>query len=255
MMLWLLLILPVVSVMSRSFGVHDQPPLKSVSDQLIELVTKGAFRGVTYNRLAAFADTVGPRLCGNESLTLAVDWVRQAMIDEGLDNVHVEEVQIPHWVRGEEWAQLLIPRVAHLSMLGLGNSVGTGPNGITAPVIVVRSFHELNIRCAEAQDKIVVFNPQCDWQAQPLPCYASVVLYRAGGASYAAKCGAKSCSGSFGCFTLYRLTSYWRDGLCSNNPKNSSSFALGRTCRHARSFSTTKSIDRNFSLHGSANTT
>jgi carboxypeptidase Q len=114
------------------------------------LVTQGAFRGVTYYRLAALVDTIGPRLCGNESLTLAIDWVRQAMVAEGLDNVHVEQVQIPHWVRGREWAQLLQPRVFHLSMLGLGNSVGTGLNGITAPVIVVRSYDELNARCEEA---------------------------------------------------------------------------------------------------------
>ncbi|CAF4684540.1 unnamed protein product [Rotaria sp. Silwood1] len=192
MMLWFLLILFVTNVTSRSWDFHDQPSSKSVSDQIIELVTQGAFRGVTYNRLAALVDTIGPRLCGNESLTLAVDWVRQAMIVEGLDNVHVEEVQIPHWVRGQEWAQLLEPRVSYLSMLGLGNSVGTGPNGITAPVLVVRSYHELNIRCAEAKGKIVVFNPQCDWQAQPIDCYGLVVLYRIGGASYAAECGAKA---------------------------------------------------------------
>ncbi|CAF5008417.1 unnamed protein product, partial [Rotaria magnacalcarata] len=80
------------------------------------------------------------RLCGNESLTQAVDWVRHAMIGEGLENVHVEPVQIPHWVRGAERAHLIQPRVAKLSMLGLGNSVGTGPNGIQAPVLVVRSF-------------------------------------------------------------------------------------------------------------------
>lgn len=77
-------------------------------------------------------------------------------------------------------------------MLGLGNSVGTGPDGITAPVIVVRSFHELNTRCHEAKDKIVVFNPRCDWKTHPLLCYDTIVLYRVGAASYAALCGAKA---------------------------------------------------------------
>lgn len=85
-MLWLLFILSII----------NHSATKSISDQLIELVTQGSFRSVTYNRLAALVDTIGPRLCGNESLTYAVDWVRQAMINEGLDNVHVEEIQIPH---------------------------------------------------------------------------------------------------------------------------------------------------------------
>ena len=190
MMLWLFLIFPIISVTSRSFNVDNQSSPKAITDRIIELVTQGAFRGVTYNRLAALADTIGPRLCGNESLTKAVNWVQNSMIDEGLDNVHVEEVQIPHWVRGQEHAHLIQPRITKLSMLGLGNSVGTGPNGIQAPVLVVRSFDELDAKCAEARMKIVVFNPPCDWTAQPLACYGVVVAYRGDGASRAAKCGA-----------------------------------------------------------------
>lgn len=191
-MLWSLLIISIISVTSHSHSVHNRSSAQSTSDQIIQLVTQGAFRGVTYNRLAALADTIGPRFCGNESLTSAVNWVQQAMIDEGLDNVHVEQVQIPHWIRGQEHAQLLQPRVARLSMLSLGNSVGTGSNGITAAAIVVRSYHELDTRCADVKDKIVVFNPQCDWQAHPFLCYDIVVLYRGTGASFAARCGAKA---------------------------------------------------------------
>ncbi|CAF1135019.1 unnamed protein product [Rotaria sp. Silwood1] len=190
LLFWLFLILPVINVTSRSCHHHDQSISKTISDQLIELVTRGAFHGVTYYRLAALADTIGPRLCGNESLTQAVNWIQSAMITEGLDNVHIEPVQIPHWIRGEERAQLIQPRYAKLSMLGLGNSVGTGPKGIQAPVLVVRSFDELNVRCEQARNKIVVFNPQCDWQTHPVDCYGPVVAYRSGGASHAAKCGA-----------------------------------------------------------------
>lgn len=186
----ILLILPIISVTSRSVSFNNQLHNRAVSDSLIDLVTKGAFRGVTYYRLAALADTIGPRLCGNESLDNAVDWVRDAMIGEGLENVHTEAVTIPHWVRGQEYANLIQPRYTRLSMLGLGNSVGTGPNGIRAPVLVVQSFDELTSRCDEAKNKIVVFNPKCDWVSQPIGCYGPVVAYRSGGASHAAKCGA-----------------------------------------------------------------
>lgn len=72
-MLWLFLILPVISVTSRSCRIQDESKPKAVSDRLIELVTQGAFRGVTYYHLAALCDTIGPRLCGNESLTKAVE--------------------------------------------------------------------------------------------------------------------------------------------------------------------------------------
>jgi carboxypeptidase Q len=191
-MLWLFLILPVLGVTSRSCNIKDEPVVapKAVSDRLIELVTQGAFRGVTYYRLAALADTIGHRLCGNESLTKAVDWVGTAMKMEGLENVRAEPVRIPHWVRGQERAELISPRKTKLSMLGLGNSVGTGPKGIQAPVLVVRSFDELTAKCDQARNKIVVYNPQCDWVAQPTGCYGPIVAYRSGGASHAAKCGA-----------------------------------------------------------------
>jgi carboxypeptidase Q len=190
MILWLIFIFPIISVTSRSLNIDNQLSLNAVSDRIIELVTRGAFRGVTYNRLAMLTDTIGPRLCGNESLNKAIDWVQNEMKKEGLDNVHVEPVQIPHWVRGEERAQLLQPRNTKLSMLGLGFSVGTGPAGIRAPVLVVRTFDELAAKCEQARNKIVVFNPQCDWQAQPIDCYGPVVAYRVDGASHAAKCGA-----------------------------------------------------------------
>lgn len=66
-------------------------------------------------------------------------------------------------------------------MLGLGSSVGTPPEGITAQAVVVQSFDELdNITVV---DKIVVY-------AQPFVDYDTTVIYRLDGASKAAKKGA-----------------------------------------------------------------
>ena len=186
-----MLLVSIVGVYGRSLNVDRHSSISSAeTDRIIEIVTKGSLRGVTYDRLANLADTIGPRLCGNETLNQAVHWVQDAMLKEGLENVHIEAVKVPHWVRGEEHAELLAPRRTKLSMLGLGNSVGTGPYGIRAPVLVVRTFDELLAKCQNARNKIVVFNPQCDWQANPVSCYGPVVAYRVAGASHAAKCGA-----------------------------------------------------------------
>ncbi len=51
-------------------------------------------------------------------------------------------------------------------MLGLGGSVGTPKDGITAPVLVVSSFDELQQRAADAKGKIVLFDaPFTDYVA------------------------------------------------------------------------------------------
>ena len=73
---------------------------------------------------------------------------------DGFANVRGEPVMVPHWVRGAESATLIAPREAPLRMLGLGGSIGTPPDGITAEVLVVHSFDELERRKAEATGKL-----------------------------------------------------------------------------------------------------
>jgi hypothetical protein len=88
----------------------------------------------------------------------------------------VRVVSLPYWSRGSESATLVNPRAANLNMLGLGGSCGTqsyGPDGLTADVLVVKDFDELAARANEAVGKIVVFNEQCDWSADPLGCYGT----------------------------------------------------------------------------------
>ncbi|MCP4590272.1 MAG: M20/M25/M40 family metallo-hydrolase, partial [bacterium] len=97
--------------------------------------------------------------------------------------VWTEPVMVPHWVRGKEWAKLTAPVEQDLIILGLGGSVGTPRRGIEAEVMVVSGEEDLNSRSEEANGKIVVFNPE--WQG-----YGSVVKYRGGGASMAARHGA-----------------------------------------------------------------
>jgi carboxypeptidase Q len=136
-----------------------------------------------YRRLAWLTDRIGHRLSGSENLERAVEWAVAEMKRDRLDNVRAEKVMVPHWVRGEESLELVEPRSMKLSMLGLGNSVGTPPEGITAEAVVVRSFDELEALGERVRGKVVVYNV-------PFTGYGQTVPYRGVGASRAAKYGA-----------------------------------------------------------------
>jgi carboxypeptidase Q len=125
------------------------------ADRLIEAALADSF---AYDRLAYMTDTFGPRFSGTTNLESAIDWMLEAMQEDGLQNVVGEEVLVPHWVRGEESLSLLEPHFSNMQILGLGGSVGTPPMGITAEVLVVRDFDELDARADDAAGKIVLFN-------------------------------------------------------------------------------------------------
>jgi len=116
-------------------------------------------------------------------LSRAIEWAITEMKRDGLDNVRAEKVMVPHWVRGEESLELTSPISRKLTVLGLGNSISTPAEGITAEAIVTRSFDELEALGERVRGKIVVYNV-------PFTTYGETVRYRTTGASRAASYGA-----------------------------------------------------------------
>src|SRR4051812_37948236 len=80
---------------------------QAVSDSLIRAATRDS---AAYTRLGQLVDGFGHRLSGSASLEAAIDWILTQMKKDGLENVHGERVMVPHWVRGEESAELITPR-------------------------------------------------------------------------------------------------------------------------------------------------
>jgi len=85
-----------------------------------------------YERLAYLCYRIGNRLSGSPALERAIAWSAEQMKAAGLSNVRIIPVKVPHWVRGDESARMVAPLDKPLHMLGLGMSVGTPPEGITA---------------------------------------------------------------------------------------------------------------------------
>lgn len=160
---------------------------RSAADRLIQSALRDS---AAYKRLARLVDGFGHRMTGAPSLERAIDWIVAEMKRDGFENVRKEPVAVTYWVRGAESAELLSPRRMRLAMLGLGRSVGTPPQGIRAPVLVVRSFADLRARAAEARGKIVLFNVPFDTTVVPFAGYGAAVVYRGAGADSAAAVGA-----------------------------------------------------------------
>lgn len=144
-----------------------------------------------FDKLEHLCLQIGHRLSGSAQLEQAIDWALQAMRKDGQENVHREKVMVPHWVRGKESATMLEPRRQPLSMLGLGGSVGTPPEGITAPVIVVANEDDLKARGDDVRGKIVLFNKAMPpYHSERGAGYGETVKYRVHGARLAAAQGA-----------------------------------------------------------------
>ena len=148
-----------------------------------EIISEAMGSDVAWERLTYMADTFGPRFSGSQNLEDAIDWIVETMQQDGFDKVWTQPVMVPHWVRGEESATLLSPRKKNLPMLSLGGSVATPKGGISAEVIVVKSFEELLSVKDQVKGKIVLFNAE-------FTSYGRTVQYRMDGAIEAAKHGA-----------------------------------------------------------------
>ncbi len=153
---------------------------RAAADRLIDAAMRDS---AAWNRIAELTDTFGHRLSGSAALERAIDWTLERMRADGLENVRGERAMVRHWERGAESAELITPRRKPLPMLGLGGSVGTPPDGITAPVVVVTSFDDLTNRGSAVKGKIVLFDV-------PFTEYEATRVYRTRAASAAAKQGA-----------------------------------------------------------------
>ena len=136
------------------------------------------------DKLSYLCDRIGNRLSGSPGLEKAILWAADQMKSDGLVNVVTPRVKVPHWVRGSESAAIVEPVSKPMAILGLGGSVATPKKGITAEVVPVANFDELDKKArSDIEGKIVLFNV-------PYEGYGRTVVYRHAGASRAARLGA-----------------------------------------------------------------
>lgn len=151
--------------------------------------------GQSYPMLEYLSLNIGHRLSGSPSAAAAVEYTRQQMESYGFDKVYLQPVMVPHWVRGQkEIGRIVNSKFGSqdVNVIALGNSVGTGPEGLLAEVIEVQSLDELaELGRKKIEGKIVFFNrPMDPKHIHTGHAYGGAGDQRVKGPSEAAKYGA-----------------------------------------------------------------
>ncbi len=167
---------------------NDSIVIKKVIDETMT-------NGMAYENLRILCKQVGARLSGSPQDKKAVALTAKMMRSIGIDTVYLQQCMVPHWVRGEkEKGQIILQggKKYSLNLCALGNSEGTGSQGITAPVIEINSMDKLSEAGTKAiKGKIVFFNfPMNPTYIRTFTAYGESGISRTTGPSLAAKYGA-----------------------------------------------------------------
>ncbi|GAB3825544.1 M28 family peptidase [Hymenobacter jeollabukensis] len=171
-----------------------QTTAKTDSLNLRKIYDEALLRGQSYDNLRYLCQNIGARLSGSPQAEQAVQWGKQTMEKLGFDRVYLQEVMVPHWVRGaKEKASFKAGKGKNqdVAVCALGGSVGTGGK-LKAKVVEVRSWDELaKLPDDQVKGRFVFFNrPFDDKLIEPGQAYGGAVDQRGRGPVEAAKRGA-----------------------------------------------------------------
>jgi carboxypeptidase Q len=151
-------ILLVLSILTLSSQAQDSLMLRKIFDEAL-------VNGECYENLRYLCKQIGPRLSGSAGAKKSVAWSKKLMESYGFDRVYLQEVMVPHWVRGAKEQGVIVNGSTRMpvALAALGGSVATPTNGITAEVIELHSLKELDsLGQAGIKGKIVFFNRPFD---------------------------------------------------------------------------------------------
>lgn len=151
-----------------------------------------------YDWLRHLTKAIGPRLAGSPGAAAAVTSMHQLMDTLGFDTVYLQPCLVPRWVRGRPAEARIVNNATlgtqALSVVALGNTVGTGPAGVTAELVEVHSLEEVErLGATGIGGRIVFFNRPVDpTQLNTFAGYGGAVDQRALGLIVAARYGARA---------------------------------------------------------------
>lgn len=187
----LILILLIISSTSLSLSQRD---FEKDSTMIRHLFNESLENGNAYEDLRSLCKDVGARISGSASAEMAIHWGKHKLESYGFDKVYLQEIMVPHWVRGtkeEGWFKTPDNELHKVNMLALGGSIGT--NGtMSAEIVMFRNRQELQVADPRNIEGKIVFlaQPMDQKMINAFRAYGACYPIRGHGAVDAAKKGA-----------------------------------------------------------------
>ncbi len=161
--------------------------LKDIHDQILS-------DGECYDWLYHLSENIGGRLAGSPASDLAIQYTYD-VLNTIADTVYLQECKVPYWERGKpESVKIIYPDQKPLEIggLALGNSVGSGSEGVTGKIIEVQSLDEVRALGREhIEGNIVFYNrPMDPTKIRTFHAYGGAGDQRVNGPAVAAEYGA-----------------------------------------------------------------
>ena len=160
--------------------------IKKMAD---EILTHSA----AYENLRYLTKKIGGRLAGSPKMVEAENWGYALLKKTGAERTYKQECMVPHWVRGGDDKTIITMgnTKKSLTTLSIGNTIGSGKKGISAKVILINHFDELEKRKIEIKGNIVFYNYKFNPTfVRTFEAYSDAAKYRGQGPAKASALGA-----------------------------------------------------------------
>ena len=145
---------------------------------------------VAYELVSELTTRFGPRLAGSTSEQASARWGAEQFREMGFDNVSVEEFPLALWTRGKASVEIVSPFPQSLTVVALGGSMGTPPEGIEGEAAIFETYQQLLDQPEGSLTGKIVIVLQDTVQAQDGRGYGATSPIRGNGPTEAAKRGA-----------------------------------------------------------------
>ena len=187
-----------ISLLILCLSIFSIQSLAKKEDSLFirKIYDAALVNGEAHDNLRYLCKNIGARITGSAEAEMAVLWGKSVLDEANLDQVYLQEVEVPHWERGTleaAWVRQKDKKPIKIDVIALGGSVGTD-GMLTGDVIRLDEFDDIFDKTDdEIKGKIVFYDKAFDQRLLSTGrAYGGCFIQRYKGAIEASRKGAKA---------------------------------------------------------------